>query len=84
MAETTLVSPKRLAAFFETRLGETIFLNADDRNPSTLKAVFDDYLELSSHRIGAGPKSSFIIPFTSIVSIQETEGIQGLILYLVR
>jgi len=84
MAETIVASPKRLAAFFETRLGETVFLNADDRNPSTLKAVFDDYLELTSTRADTGLQSSFIVPFNSIVSVQETEGIQGIILYLTR
>ena len=84
MVPITTSSSKRLAAFFETRIGEKIFLNADDRNPVVLKAVCNDYLELSSNGSGTRPKSSFIIPFNSIISIQETEGINGLILYLMR
>lgn len=76
--------PAQLRAYLGERIGQRIFLNADSRHPSILEAVYDDYITLHRTASPDDPEQSFIIPLNSIVSLQEVEGLGGVVVYLVR
>lgn len=76
--------PAQLRAYLGERIGQRVFLNADSRHPSMLEAVHDDYLILRRPASPEDPEQSFVIPLASIVSMQEVEGMGGVVVYLVR
>lgn len=77
-------SPAFFHDFLSARIGQRVFLNADSRTPNVLQTVKDDYLVLRGVASYETPAHAFIIPLRSIVSLQEVDGIDGLVIYLVR
>ena len=70
--------------FLQQHVGKRIFLNADNLKPYILKSVYGDCLQLIQESDANKPGQTFIIPYSAIVSLQEIEGLRGLVIYLIR
>ena len=75
---------KHFYNFLEQHIGKRIFLNADDLKPYTLASVHDDCIQLTRSSEANGDDQTFVIPYSAIVSLQEVEGLGGLVVYLVK
>jgi hypothetical protein len=84
VAKKSRFPPERLKTYLKKHLGEKIYLNADNRRPNVLKEIHEDYIVLSAVPKETEPEQSFVVPISSIVSLQQVEGIDGLVVYLVR
>lgn len=74
-----------LLQYLKSHVGERIFVNADDQKPFLLQSVEKDYIRLSQiESLQNITTESFVIPFSAIVSVQEVEGVNGIIIYLVK
>ncbi len=74
-----------LVHYLKQHIGDRIFLNANDQEPYVLESVERDYIKLAqSKRYANSPIETFVVPLTAIVSVQEIDGIPGVILYLVK
>jgi len=70
--------------FLKELIGKQIYLNADSRKPHMLEAVKDDYIFLTNTHRDNEPRQAFAIQISSIVSTQEIEGVEGIVIYLVK
>lgn len=84
MQQTDQPMPENLSGYFKNLIGQKLFLNADNRQPAILQEVHNDHLRLATAGAGDSPHDHFIIPLRSIVSVQEVEGLDGVVVYLVR
>ncbi len=69
-----------LTSLLKPYIGHLVFLNADNLNPYTLEKVNEDHLILLHNTT----KKRLILSFSGIASFQRLEGIDGLIIYLIR
>ena len=74
-----------LVQYLEKHIGDRIFLNANDQNPYVLESVEKDYILLNQiDDLQDSVAESFVIPLSAIVSVQQIEGLPGIIVYLVK
>ena len=74
-----------LVQYLKNHIGERIFLNANDQNPYVLESVEKDYILLNQiDDLQDSVAESFVIPLSAIVSVQQIEGLPGIIVYLVK
>lgn len=80
------MDPKGLFGYFQEHIGRCIFINADCEHPYILKLVDEDYLIVAQkdNNIRQIRADRIIIPFHSIISIQEIKDLNGIIIYLLR
>ena len=83
-SEKSIVQSGDMQNYLRTRIGETIFLNADSRKPFCLHEVKDDYFELTAPSGERDSGNTLIVPITSVVSVQEMENQIGLVVYLIK
>ncbi len=83
MAAPTEGTHNSLLNFFVRNRETRYFLNADNRNPMTIHQIGSDYIQLKN--INHKEKMDIItIPLTSIVSVQERQGLGGIVVYLMK
>lgn len=76
--------PESFREYLQNSVGQKIYLNADDRHPCILQNVHTDYIVLSNAPKTNEPRQTYAIPIANIVSLQEVDGLGGLVVYLTR
>ncbi len=83
MTTPTEGSHDSLLNFFARNREAHYFLNADNRNPMIIHQIGSDYIQLKN--TNRKEKMDIItIPLTSIVSVQERQGLGGIVVYLMK
>ena len=75
---------KDIRSYFNTHRDQHILLNADDRNPARVREINADHVVLERVTAEIDPLESVVIPYASIVSIQERADLAGIVVYLMK